>query len=299
MKRSNGRLARCRRSLVTLALRALVALGLLVLVPAIAMAADIDVFHADSLAGPMRELKHAFEAKNAGVNLRLTSGVSRELAGRILKGEVCDVFAPSAPAVIDEDLLNKKIAGSGLDAATWYVVFSGNEMVVIVGKGNPLGIREVSDLLRPQVRFVRINGEKDLATGRTIEFVKRATAREGKPELASKVIDSALADPAKATTVPDAVAAVRDGKASAAVVYYSAAVAAGNDVDIIRFADSVNLSDTIRNAATVPGTARNPKEATEFVRFLVSTEAQAILLRTGQPPVAPPLRKGAVPAEIN
>ncbi len=263
------------------------------------MASDIDVFHADSLSGPMREIKLAFEARNAGVNLRLTSGVSRDLAARILKGDVCDVFAPSSPAVIDEDLMNKKIAGSGQDAATWYVVFSANEMVVIVAKGNPLGIREVSDLLRPQVRFVRVNGEKDLATGRTIEFVKRATAKEGKPELAPKIIDSAMLDPAKATTVPEAIAAVRDGNANAAVVYYSAAVAARNDVDIIRFPDSVNLSDAIRNAATVPGTARNAKEATELVRFLVSAEAQAILQRTGQPPVVPALRKGTVPPEIN
>jgi molybdate transport system substrate-binding protein len=270
------------------------------LVPATAaMAADIVVFHADSLAGPMRELKQAFEARNPGASLRLTSGVSKELAGRILKGEVCDVFAPSSPAVIDDDLLDKKIAGSAQDAATWYVVFSANEMVVVVAKGNPLGIRDVGDLLRPQVRFIRINGEKDLATGRTIEFVKRAVAREGKPELAPKIIDSALTDPAKATTVPDAIAAVRDGRANATIVYYSAAVAARNDVDIVRFPESVNLSEAIRNAATVPGTARNPKEATEFVRFLVSPEAQAILLRTGQPPVTPALRKGNVPADIN
>ena len=279
--------------------RSLLRIAAMTLLPTAAMASDIDVFHADSLSGPMREIKLAFEARNAGVNLRLTSGVSRDLAARILKGDVCDVFAPSSPAVIDEDLMHKKIAGSGQDAATWYVVFSANEMVVIVAKGNPLGIREVSDLLRPQVRFVRVNGEKDLATGRTIEFVKRATAKEGKPELAPKIIDSAMLDPAKATTVPEAIAAVRDGKANAAVVYYSAAVAARNDVDIIRFPDSVNLSDAIRNAATVPGTARNAKEATELVRFLVSAEAQAILQRTGQPPVVPALRKGTVPPEIN
>ena len=65
---SIGCLARCRRSLLGVAL--------LALLPVAAIAADVDVFHADSLAGPMRELKHAFEAKNAGVNLRLTSGVS-------------------------------------------------------------------------------------------------------------------------------------------------------------------------------------------------------------------------------
>ena len=58
-------------------------------------------------------------------------------------------------------------------------------------------------------------------------------------------------------------------------------------------------SDQIRNAATVPATARNAKEATEFVGFLLSPEAQSILKDTGQPPVVPAIRKGAVPAALN
>jgi ABC-type molybdate transport system substrate-binding protein len=88
--------------------------------------------------------------------------------------------------------------------------------------------------------------------------------------------------------------------ANAAVVYYSRSdTREERHVDIIRFPDSVNLSDAIRNAATVPGTARNAKEATELVRFLVSAEAQAILQRTGQPPVVPALRKGTVPVAID
>jgi ABC-type molybdate transport system substrate-binding protein len=78
--------------------------------------------------------------------LSLTSGVSRQLAERILKGDTYDVFAPSSPAVVDEDLMSKKIAGSGKDAASWYVVFSANEMVVITAKGNPMGVRQVADL---------------------------------------------------------------------------------------------------------------------------------------------------------
>ena len=68
---------------------------------ATAAAAELEVFHADSLAGPMRALKGAFEAKNPGLTLKLTAGVSRQLAGRIAKGDACDVFAPSSPAVID------------------------------------------------------------------------------------------------------------------------------------------------------------------------------------------------------
>lgn len=270
-----------------------------ILLMPMAVAAELDVLHADSLAGPMRALKSAFEAKHVGVTLKLTSGVSRDLARRILNGDACDVFAPSSPAVIDEDLMNKKVAGSDKDAATWYVVFSANEMAVITAKGNPLGIRQVSDLAGPRVKFTRVTGEKDLATGRTIEFLKRAAAQEGKPELAQKILESAPADPAKPTNVPGTVNAVKEGRADAGVVYYSAAVAARNDVDIVRFPESVNMSEAIRNAATVPGTSRNASEATAFVVFLLSPEAQAILKDTGQPPVVPALRKGAVPSSLN
>jgi molybdate transport system substrate-binding protein len=263
-----------------------------------ATAASVEVFHADSLAGPMQELKKAFEGKHQGITINLTSGVSRQLAERILKGDTCDVFAPSAPAVVEQDLMSKRIAGTGTDAASWYVVFSANEMVVITAKGNPLKIRQVADLVKPEVKFVRGTGEKDLATNRTIEFLKKAAALEGKSDLAQKIIDSAAVDPSKPNSVPDTIRAVREGKANAGVVYYSAAVAARNDLDIIRFPASVNLSDSIQNAASVPGTAKNQKEAMEFIKFLLSAEGRNILKETGQPPVVPAIRKGNVPAEL-
>ena len=263
-----------------------------------AMAGAVEVFHADSLAGPMRELKKAFEEKNKDVTINLTSGVSKQLAERILKGDACDVFAPSSPVVVDEDLMNRKVAGSDRDAASWYVVFSGNEMVVITAKGNPLGVRQVSDLAKPEVKFVRVTAAKDLATGRSIEFLKRAAALEGKPELAQTIIDSSVVDPSKPTSVPETVRAVRESNASAGVVYYSAAVAARNDVEIIRFPASVNMSDTIQNAALVPGTAKNPREANAFVQFLLTPEAQTILKETGQPPIVPAIRKGDAPADL-
>jgi molybdate transport system substrate-binding protein len=282
-------------------LRAILAIGLAaigLLPAAVAMAGVVEVFHADSLAGPMRELKKAFEEKSRDVTINLTSGVSKQLAERILKGDACDVFAPSSTAVVDEDLMNKKVAGSDRDAASWYVVFSGNEMVVITAKANPLGIRQVSDLAKPEVKFLRVTAAKDLATGRTIEFLKRAAAVEGKPELAEKIIDASVGDPSRPTSVPETVRAVREANASAGVVYYSAAVAARNDLEIIRFPASVNMSDSIQNAALVPGTAKNPRDANDFVRFLLTAEAQTILKETGQPPIIPAIRKGDVPADL-
>jgi molybdate transport system substrate-binding protein len=250
------------------------------------MAGQIEVFHADSLGGPMAALKKAFEAKHDGATINLTPGTSRQLADRILKGDACDVFAPSSPAIANE-LIDKK-------AAAWSVVFSANEMVVITAKGNPKSIQKISDLARAGVAFARIIGEKDLASGRTVEFLKRAAALEGKPELAQQIVDAARSENA----VPDAVRAVENGSADASVVYFSAAVAAAKGLDIVRFPAAVNLSDAIQNAAAVPGTAKNPQEASEFVRFVLSPEGQAILMQAGQPPIVPAIRKGDVPADV-
>ncbi len=248
----------------------------------------IDAWHADSLAGPMKEMKKAFEAKNKAVTVNLTSGRSKELAERILQGEACDVFTPSDPAVAKE-MFGKQVDGKA--AASWHVVFSANEMVVITGKGNPLGIKQMVDLAKSGVRSARVAGEKDMATNRTIEFIKKATAAEGKPEVAQKIIDGAV----KENTIPDVLKAVKSGKANAGIAYLSAAVTVAGDADILYFPAKVNLSENIRNVATIPATARNAAAAESFIRFMLSAEGRRILEKTGQPPIIPPIREGIVP----
>ncbi len=251
----------------------------------------IEAWHADSLAGPMKEMKKAFEAQNPGVTVNLTSGRSRELAERILTGDLCDVFAPSDPAVIHY-LFGKKVGGR--DAASWYVVFSANELVVITGKGNPLGLTRISDLARDGVTLARVAGEKDMATDRTIEFIKRTAAAEGRGDVAQKIIDGAVKEP----TIPDVLRAVCGGRADAGIVYLSAAVTVADEVVIVPFPAQVNLSEQIRNVVTIPGTAGNGEAAENFVRLLLSAEGRQLLQRTGQPPVVPPIREGAVPSAL-
>lgn len=240
----------------------------------------------------MNELKKAFVASNPGISVNLSSGRSKELAERILAGETCDVFAPSDPAVA-RDLMAKTVGGKS--AATWYITFSANEMVVITASGNPLGIRRMTDLAAPGVRVVRVCGEKDMATFRTIRLINDATAVEGSPDLGQRIIDEAAVN---ADTIPAAVQAVKDGRADAGVVYLSAAVAAGDAVEIIRFPADINLSKEIRNVVTVPATAKKPAEATGFVAFILSHEGRQILQRTGQPPLVPPPKEGDVPQNL-
>ncbi|MGE5257806.1 MAG: molybdate ABC transporter substrate-binding protein [Hyphomicrobiales bacterium] len=262
------------------------------------MASRLTVFHADSLAGPMKELKAAFEAGQEGITVHLFTGRSEPLAEQILKGNPCDVFASSSAEVIDKLLLGKKIAGTDRIAASWYIIFSANEMVAITRKGNPLGIKRIADLSRPEVKFTRVTGEKDLATNRSLSFLKQAAFLEGRPELAQEIIDRSIVDSSKPQTVPETIQAVIQGKADAAVVYYSAAIAAESNLDIIRFPSSVNQSDKIQNAMTVPGRTQHGEIAVGFVKFIVSPAGQDILKQTGQPPVIPVIRKGSVPSEI-
>jgi len=251
----------------------------------------IEVFHADSLAGPMAELKKIFEAQTANIKVNLTSGRSKELADRILKGDSCDVFAPSDPLVV-KNMIGKSVGGK--EAASWYVTFSANELVVITPKGNPLGLKQMSDLAKDEVKLARVTGEKDMATNRTLDFIQKAAAAEGNSDLAQQIIDKAL----KAQTIPEVLEAVKGGKVNAGIVYLSAAVTLANDVDIVYFPAKVNLSEDIRNVVTVPGTAKNAEPAAAFIKFILSNQGQEILKKTGQPPILPPIKEGGVPSSI-
>ncbi len=240
----------------------------------------IEVYHADSLAGPLGKLKQAFEAAVSGTTINLTSGRSKELAERIASGAVCDVFAPSDPAVVP---------ATGTD---WSIIFSANEMVLITQPGNPQQLGKISDLAAPNISLARVVGEKDMATTRSLRFIRQAAEAEGAADLAESIIAATCV---QAPTIPDAVAAVTNGSADAAVVYYSAAVAAGNAVAIIRFPATVNLSGEIRNALSIPATAADYETACHFIRFILSGPGQAILQASGQPPLVPPILSGPVP----
>jgi len=251
----------------------------------------LEVWHADSLAGPFGALKRAFENRNRELTINMTSGRSRELAERIVSGEVCDVFASSDPAVVKE-MFDKKTGSR--KAASWYVVFSANEMVVITPKGNPLRLRKMTGLACEKTTVALVTGAKDLATGRTVAFIRNTTEAEGSPELSQKIMDKAAGE----NTIPDVVNAVTSGKVSAGVVYLSAAISVAGAVEISTFPAEQNLSESIRNAATIPGTAVNEAVAAGFIQFILSEEGKRILRENGQPPVIPPAGEGDIPPEI-
>ncbi|MBP1932721.1 molybdate ABC transporter substrate-binding protein [Ammoniphilus resinae] len=254
----------------------------------------IHIFHADSLTGPMNDLKESFQQNHFNTEIILHAGRSKELAEQILAGERCDVFAASDPKVM-ETLLGRRIADQEKEAVSWHVSFSANEMVLISRKG--CEIKSLKDLLHPEIRFARVTGGKDLASARTIRFLELAAKWENDdPGAAQYLIDHTKIE---AATIPDCLSAVTNGQADAAVVYRSAALTVEKDVRVLSFPSSVNLSDQIRNVLTVPGTAENSLGAYEFVQFILSTQGKSILERCGQPPLNPPVIYGELPFVIS
>ena len=81
------------------------------------------VYHAGSLADPMRELADTFERTHPGVRVRRESGGSVDLATRALDpGQVPDVLALADYAIIPRLLMP---AHTG-----WYAIYAGNAMVI-------------------------------------------------------------------------------------------------------------------------------------------------------------------------
>jgi len=257
---------------------------------------EIYIFHADSLTGPMHDLKDAFQQNHSNVEIILHAGRSKELAEQILAGKRCDVFAASDPKVM-ESLLGRKTPDREKEAISWHVSFSANEMVVISRKDSGLTIHGVTDLIHPEVRFARVTGGKDLASARTIRFLELAAKWENDdPSAAQYLIDHTHIE---AATIPDCLQAVTNGQVDAAVVYRSAALTVEKDVRILTLPPSVNLSDQIRNVLTVPGTVENPVGAYEFIQFMLSAQGRSILERSGQPPLNPPIVFGELPFVIS
>lgn len=139
-----------------------------------------------------------------------------------------------------------------------------------------------------------MTGEDDLATARSLDFMRRAAALEGLSEAADAIVARAPAELGQPVPVP----AVVEGRADAGIVYLSAAVAAGEAISYIRFPASVNMSEAIRNAVTIPVAAGGRGFAESFVAFLLAPKGRKVLERSGQPPIVPPQFVGATPARL-
>ncbi|CAM3175505.1 molybdate ABC transporter substrate-binding protein [Stackebrandtia soli] len=217
----------------------------------------ITVFAAASLTESFTQIGEGFEDANPGTTVKFNFAGSSALAQQINDGAPADVFASASPTNMDQ------VAAT--DAVTETpAVFVRNRLQIAVPAGNPAGITGLDDFSDP-----------DLKIGLCAEAVPCGAA-------AMTAFAAAGVTPAPDTLEKDVKAVltkVRLGELDAALVYRTDVIAADDEVDGIDFTEADKAVNDYPIA--VCANAPNPDAAADFVAFVGSDEAQAILTKAG------------------
>jgi len=262
------------------------------------------VYHAGSLADPMRELADTFERTHPGVRVRRESGGSVDLATRALApGKVPDMLALADYAIIPRLLMPAH--------ATWYAIFAGNSMAIAYTEHSAGAAELTRDnwtdiLLRPGVKGGHSDPVLDPGGYRALLVFQLAEEFYHRPGLADAL------DRAVPTVVPPAGKNLYDlleaGSLDYVITYPSSArsrgfrvldlppevdlgearLAPAYDRAVIRLpsapgaTDSISLhGEPILYGMTIPIDARHGDLAAEFASLLLSGVGRAVLERDG------------------
>ena len=218
---------------------------------------SVTVFAAASLTESFEEIALAYEERHPGTRVELNFAASSRLAGQITSGAPADVFASANLAQMD------LVVGAGL-AAGPPRTFATNILAIAVEPGNPLNIRGLADLARPELLVVLAAPE--VPVGRYAGEALEAAAVEVRPVSLE-------------ATVKAVVTKVALGEADAGIVYRTDVLAADGAVEGVEIPDEDNVAAMYPIVALAG--AADPDSAEAFVEFVVSPAGQAILARHG------------------
>jgi len=281
------------------------------------------IFNAGSLAYPIRELLTAFNRQHPEVHATQESSGSLEAARKLTElGKIPDILAVADYGVIAKLLVPKY--------TSWYVGFASNAMVLAYSDRSA-GAAEISAdnwwrvLLRPEVRWGLSDAKLDPNGYRAHMVFQLAETQYHEPGLAARLeraVQPRYVRPAEAQLL----GLVQAGELDYAWSYRSLAATAGlrwltlpTGIDLsdpdraaeyakaqiklpgprMGSADSVEFrGEPILYAVTIPTAAAHSAIAREFVRFIISSEGQAILQRAGFRLLPKPVVSGIPPFEI-
>ena len=227
-----------------------------------AFAADLTISAASSLTNAFRELKPAFEASYPGTRLQFNFGASGALLQQIAKGAPVDVFASADQETMDQAQSRKLVQTAGRRN------FARNTLVVIVPTGSNQIPRTLSELTLAPYRRVAMGLPASVPVGR---YSRSVLDQAGLwPGIEPKMIG--------AQSVRQALDYVARGEVDAGFVYSSdAALAEGKVV----LAFTVPTTTPIVYPIAPLLASGNPAAAQQFIDFVLSAPAQALLAKYG------------------
>jgi molybdate transport system substrate-binding protein len=242
--------------------------------------ATLTVFAAASLTEPFSRLGKTFEADHPGTTVRFNFAGSQQLVLQLQQGAKADVFASA-----DERWM-QAAKDSGLVEGE-PVLFARNELVVIVPRANPAGIKRLQDLARSGTKVVI--AADAVPVGRyTRQMLDKLSAQPG---FGTKFGAQVLANVASyEENVKGVVAKVQLGEADAGVVYRSDASGSGASQLI-----TLDIPETANVVASYPiavvRDARSRQLAEAFLTLVASAAGEEALRSAGFSRVNP----GAAP----
>jgi molybdate/tungstate transport system substrate-binding protein len=273
------------------------------------LSGDLVVFHAGSLAVPLREVSALFQREHPGVTVKAEAAGSRDSARKISDlGRACDVLASADYQVVAELLIPKH--------ADYNIRFAANEMAIAYTPRSKFAAQISADnwpeiLARPGVALGRADPDRDPCGYRTVMVLQLAEKHYKLPGLADRLLakDRRFVRPKET----DLLALLESGEIDYFFIYRSviqqhglkmillpAVINLGSPVLDNRYrAVSVAIvgrkpgetvtqrGEAIVYSVTIPRDAPNRAAAWAYVELLLSPRGQEILRASGQSPIHP------------
>ncbi|MDR7267974.1 molybdate transport system substrate-binding protein [Pelomonas saccharophila] len=237
-----------------------VLIALCTALPLLASAQQLTVSAAASLADAFKEIGPRFEASKPGASLRFNFAASGVLLQQIAQGAPVDVLVSA-----DHDTMNRG-ADQKLIATGTRRDFASNTLVLVAPPDSP--VKRVDDLSLPTVKRIAVGKVASVPVGR---YIQQAL---GTAQLWSALSPKLVF----ADNVRQVLDYVARGEVQAGFVYRTDAEIAKDKVRVVA---TVGGHTPITYPAAVVADSRQAALARDFVVFLGSAEAQAILAKYG------------------
>lgn len=210
----------------------------------------------------LTEIQDIYQQSKPNVNITYNFGASGALQRQIEQGAPVDIFISAARKQVDA--LEEK----GLVLPGTRTNLANNRLVLIVPK-NSTGINSFFNLTQTQVRRIAVGEPRSVPAGEYADqvFKKLGIFEQVKPKLVL------------ANNVRQVLAAVESGDADAGLVYATDAKISSK-VKVVVAADEKYHSAIVYPMAVIK-TSKNIPAGKEFLNFLSSNQAKAILRKYG------------------
>jgi sulfate/thiosulfate transport system substrate-binding protein len=229
----------------------------------------------------------AFQATTDGSGSKFNQsfGASGTQAKAVIAGQPADVVEFSREPDMT-NLVAAKLVASDWNGNKYKGMITNSVVTFMVRKGNPLGITNWNDLIKPGVKIVTPNPlSSGSATWNLMAAYGAQLEMGDSPEQALAYVKELLQHTvAQPTSGADATAAFVGGTGDVLLAYENEAIEAQQAGDAV---DYVTPPDTIliENPIAVTTDAKNPTLANNFVKYLYTNPAQKIFAQLGYRPV--------------